>query len=93
MRATEDVASQIRNMVPEAIEILRTSGGPSSDDFSTASAFAGVLATKGDVLLFGSQRDAEWKSLLVRTVHAIAVLAFVPGGIRLFGVHWSAAAE
>jgi hypothetical protein len=77
--------------VPLWIERLNAKGGPDAEDFSRASEFGEVLASRGDVLLFRGGKKGESAELFNRTAEAIAVLSFLPGGVRLFGNHWESA--
>lgn len=72
------------------IQELKKNGGPSSSDWEKMGEFGEVLAAKGDILLFGGGKKGEQADLFNRTAHAISVLAFVPGGITIFGEHWEA---
>lgn len=49
-----------------------------------------LIAEKGDVLLYGSKKKGETAALFNETVDAIAMLAFAPGGIKVFGMHFCA---
>ena len=51
---------------------------------------AQVIATKGDVLLYGSKREGEAAEVFNVTAKVLAVMAFQPGGVRAFGNHWQA---
>jgi len=76
--------------VPLRIDELRRAGGPRSTDFEEARAFVPDLCAKGDLILYKSKKKGETAALFNRLVRAIAVLAFVPGGVRLFDSHWEA---
>ena len=43
-----------------------------------------------DILLCGGGKPGECADLFNRTAHAIAVLAFVPGGVTIFGATFEA---
>lgn len=49
-----------------------------------------LIAEKGDVLLYGSKRKGETAALFNEVVDAIAMLAFAPGGVSVFGLRFSA---
>jgi hypothetical protein len=76
------------------LEIIRfeEQGGPFEDDFRRAREFGTLLGEKGDILLFGSGKASKTTGvaghMAVEMVHAVAVLAFCPGGITLFGFHF-----
>jgi hypothetical protein len=65
--------------VPLAIDDLKRRGGPLDSDFSAARKFAGDLAAKADQILY---RDKETAPLVSQLVRNMAVMAFVPGGVR-----------
>ena len=75
--------------VPLHIYELRLSGGPTDADIIACRAFADDLGSHGDVLLFGSKKKGETADLFNRLARAIAVLSFCPGGVHLFGEHWT----
>jgi hypothetical protein len=68
---------------------LRRRGGPDDPDLDQARAFSTDLAARGDVLMFGGKKG-EAAHLFNRLAHALAVLAFAPGGVTIFGHHWEA---
>jgi len=49
-----------------------------------------LLGEKGDVLLFGGGKKGEAGELFNRFAEGIAVLAFMPGGVDVFGCHFEA---
>ena len=49
-----------------------------------------ILGERGDILLFGGGKKGECAEIFNRTAHAIAVLAFVPGGVEIFGSRFEA---
>ena len=59
-------------------------------DFERARKVSNVLGEKGDILLFGGGKKGEAASIFNETAHAIAILAFCPGGIDIFGSHFDA---
>jgi hypothetical protein len=62
-------------------------GGPTTADFEQARIYGRVaLAPHGDLLLFRSRKEGETAALFNGLAKALAVLAFLPGGIPpLFG--------
>lgn len=76
--------------VPLQIMRLEEKGGPTDEDMKKAQEVSGKLGERGDVLLFGGGKKGEVADLFNGTAHAIAVLAFVPGGITIFGQHFEA---
>ena len=78
--------------VAMALLDLRARGGPTDADRERAGEFALRLGEKGDVLLFGGKRG-EAGALAAELARHLAVLAYQPGGVRLFGRHWTAEEE
>jgi len=56
-----------------------------------------LFGEKGDIVLypsFGSDKHmSEANAIYDKLVKAIAILAFVPGGVRMFGYHYKASFE
>jgi len=75
--------------VPLAIGDLQARGGPTKTDLEFAAAFGATLAHKGDVLLYRGKRG-EAADLVSRLARALAVLAFQPGGVEIFGLCFEA---
>lgn len=72
--------------VPLRIRTLQAAGGPSDTDYELVQNYGANTLQHADVLLYGgagtkSATPREFAAL----VEAIAVLAFVPGGVTLFG--------
>ena len=74
--------------VPIRAAELQYHGGPSKLDLEEARAFADVLAEKGDILQFRGGKKGEAGEIMGGLIRAVAVLAFCPGGIKLFGAHF-----
>ena len=73
---------------------LKARGGPTTEDMDEAMETGDVLGERGDVLLFGNRdKPGECAELFNRTAHAIAVLAFCPGGVHVFGTTFEANPE
>ena len=64
-------------------------GGPTDREVKDAQAFGQILGENGDLLLFGG-KPGEAAALFNQLAHAVAVLAFCPGGITIFGQHYQA---
>jgi hypothetical protein len=75
--------------VPFAIAEMRECGGPTESDREFVAAFGQILAEKGDVLLYGG-RKGEATELVNQLVRALAVLAYQPGGVSVFGLSFEA---
>ncbi len=49
-----------------------------------------IVAEKGDIILFRSGKKGETAKAFNALAEGVACLAFVPGGVTLFGCHWQA---
>lgn len=74
--------------VPLEIARLREQGGPSDADWEQARSMAGTLASEADDLLYRSKIRGTSARLAGMVAFQLAVLAFAPGGVRIFGRHW-----
>jgi hypothetical protein len=79
--------------VPLRLAGLQKKGGPSDLDYELARGFAEELAEHGDNLLYRGKKSGETARLANGLAHAIAVFAFQPGGVRIFGYHFEAKSE
>jgi hypothetical protein len=81
-------------IVPLHILELRRQGGPLPKDFAEAQALGEDLGHEGDVLLFFHSQEitqkekARGRILRARLARALAVGAFVPGGVRWNGLYF-----
>lgn len=76
--------------VPFRMFDMQQHGGPSDRDWEETRAFAWVLGPSGDNLLYKSGKRGETARLMNEMIRAIAVLAFAPGGITIYGLHFDA---
>lgn len=76
--------------VPNAMRDLRLLGGPLDHDWEQARAFSDTLAEQGADLLFKSKKKGETAALCTKLIRMLAVMAFVPGGVDVFGLHFDA---
>lgn len=76
--------------VPFRILELERRGGPTESEWEETRAFAWVLGPQGDNLLYRSGKKGETARLMADLIYAIAVLAFAPGGVTTFGLHFDA---
>lgn len=76
--------------VPLYIMQLQDKGGPDTKDMERARVISDKLGERGDVLLHGSEKKGECAEMFNETARAIAVLAFVSGGVNIFGQHFEA---
>ncbi|OGV66915.1 MAG: hypothetical protein A2283_24305 [Lentisphaerae bacterium RIFOXYA12_FULL_48_11] len=72
------------------IEMLKERGGPTDEDMKKAQETSDMLGERGDILLCGGGKKGERAELFNRTAHSIACLAFVPGGVTIFGATFEA---
>jgi hypothetical protein len=73
--------------VPLIIAELKARGGPTAEDLTTARAAAGTLGEHGDELMYRGKHSAQTFNSLA---FAVAVLAFCPGGCKVFGDRYEA---
>ena len=76
--------------VPLRIEQMKSKGGPSDEDRKRATETSSIIGERGDILLFGGGKKGEAADQFNRTAEAVAVLAFCPGGVTIFGAHFEA---
>lgn len=88
--STHPISTAMQTAVPLYIEQLREKGGPDRHDMERAQTVSGTLGERGDVLLFGGGKKGECAEMFNETARAIAVLAFCPGGVTIFGTHFEA---
>jgi len=77
--------------VPLRITDLQERGGPGPEEWAWAVDFGEALTYQRDVLLFGDARRAS--GLANDLSRAVAILAFAPGGVSVFGQHFEAKKE
>jgi hypothetical protein len=75
--------------VPLYMMEIEQAGGPTTEQLESLSEFSQMLGERGDTLLFGG-KPGEAGALATELAHVVAVLSFVPGGIRIFGMHFEA---
>lgn len=76
--------------VPKAMDDLRLRGGPDAADWEKARTFADTLAEKGDNLIYKSTKKGETAALCAELIRMLAIMAFVPGGVSAWGLHFDA---
>ena len=76
--------------VPIRMIELRDQGGPLDRDWDEARSFASVLACEGDGLLFKGHKKGDTARIMRGLIRALAVMAFVPGGVTAWGLHFDA---
>jgi hypothetical protein len=83
-----NLGNALQLAIPLWIERIKAKGGPDAEDRKKAQETSQILGERGDILLFGGGKKGECADQFNRTAHAVAVLAFVPGGIDIFGSHF-----
>jgi hypothetical protein len=76
--------------VPLCIAEYLSRGGPQQDDVERARRFAHTLAEKGDILLYRGRKPGQTSEVFNGLADALAILAFCPGGVKVFGLHFQA---
>lgn len=92
MSNTHPLPAFLSASVPLLMREMKSAGGPTPEQFASLSDFSQTLGERGDALLFGG-KSGEATQLANQLAHSIAVLSFVPGGIRIFGMHFEAASN
>lgn len=72
---------------------LQARGGPTDADFDRAREAADVVASQGDVLQFGGKKRGEAARVFNQLAFAVAVMAFVPGGVEVLGHRFRARSQ
>ena len=75
--------------VPLEIRELQQQGGPDEDQLTAASKLSHFIAEKGDAFQFGGKKG-EASTYAARLTEALAIMAFIPGGVTAFGLHFEA---
>lgn len=82
------LATALSAAVPLRILELCRRGGPTDEDLTRVQAYQEDLSTHGEDLFFRSNKPGGSAERFNQTADAIAVLAFCPGGIHIFGAHY-----
>ena len=77
--------------VPLWIERLKTK--PWSELAAKAKEAADVVASKGDIIQFKSKKKGETAAAFNGLAEGLAILAFVPGGVKFLDLHFQATPE
>jgi hypothetical protein len=93
MNSNSHLGVALGTAVPLHIEELKQRGGPTDTDREGLGSVADLLGAKGDILLFGGKKKGECADIFNKLAFSIAVLAFCPGGITIFGQHFEAGVE
>lgn len=88
----EPMVTALSAAVPLYIMELQQHGGPNDLQWEWARSFADELGAQGDILQFGGARKGEAAIIFNRLAYAMAILSFLPGGIRFADLHFAAGA-
>jgi hypothetical protein len=72
--------------VPLRVAELEAQGGPTEDDLARVKGYLPDFGSRGEALLY--RIEGETGPMTGKLVDAVAVLAFQPGGITIFGQHF-----
>ena len=78
-----ELAVQLKLMDMNASNVTIT-----EEDIEKAVQTSHDIAERGDRLIYKSKKKGETAELFNKLVHAIVILAHVPGGITIFGKHF-----
>lgn len=91
-RTPQSFRELLQERVPVHVRALLAQGGPQESDWQAARTFSGLLGPKGDEMQFvleaGTKRHKEASDNRDEMARHIAAMAFLPGGIRAFGLHF-----
>ncbi len=79
--------------VPLWIWQIKERGGPTQADFDALQSAENTLATSSEYALFSSSKPGESAAAFNAIACSLAVLSFVPGGVRFCGRHWESHRE
>jgi len=72
----------------------RRKGGPAQSDFEEIQDNClEKLMERGDILLYGGGNKGECANIFNQVANAIAIMSFLPGGIKIFGRMWISCAK
>lgn len=80
----------VQTAVPLNIAKLRTDGGPNDFQWDWAREFADDLGSMGDILQFKGEKPGQAATMMNRLTYALAIMAFLPGGVDFAGLHFEA---
>lgn len=87
---TELLTLSLSAAVPLRIaELARLPRGEVFDEaYARREEWVELIASKGDVLMFGGGKPGEVARIHKALVNALAHLAFAPGGVKFMGLHF-----
>lgn len=86
----EHLAIIVEGMVAVELLQMRADGGPTEHDIAWCRERADDLLEHGDIFM-GASTSKEHKQRgrsLATLARTIAVMAWIPGGVTIFGRHW-----
>ena len=84
------LSSALSVTVPLYLAEFQQRGGIIKKDIDRVQSYLKDLTEHGDDLYFRSQKQGETAARFDQVAEIIAVLAFSPGGITIFGLHFDA---
>lgn len=85
----DDLMDALQTAVP--LRILEIRDWTEQQRLNDAAWYAQLLLTQGgDVLMYGTTQPGRVAATFRNYVHALAILAYAPGGVTVSGVHWCA---
>jgi hypothetical protein len=68
--------------------VMRLQSVPFDQLMDRAKECSQVIAEKGDIILFRSNKKGETAAAFNTLAEGVAILSFVPGGVKFLGRHW-----
>lgn len=93
VNASHPLAIVLSALVPMKIMELQARGGPDEWDFERAQSCADLVAEKMDGVLYRGNKHGDAGASVAAIVFSLAVMAFNPGGVKLFGTHYCSEVE
>ncbi len=89
-RTRSHIKVHLEQCVPLVIRRYKQAGGPRDEDHARAHSYALYLREHDEDILFPKTNKGNETEAMDKLVEGIAVLAFCPGGIRIFGLEYDA---
>jgi hypothetical protein len=89
-RTRSRIRAHLERCVPPLIRRFKRAGGPRDEDYTRVRSYARYLGEHGDDILFPGARKGNDTEAMDKLVEGVAVLAFCPGGVRIFGLEYDA---
>lgn len=84
------LSAHVAMAVPLRIDEIKRAGGPTDEDIRRVGEYATDIGARGDLLLFPGAKKGVATGLVNKVVDGVAVLAFMPGGVEMFGTRYEA---